>query len=73
MKFKWGLEGINKIRGLTMGGKGGGGGEVVHMPEVGLIASLSLAKELKPFPSALEVPAILFDLAKLKVKAETLS
>jgi len=56
-----------------MGGKGGGGGEVVHMPEVGLIASLSLAKELKPFPSALEVPAILFDLAKLKVKAETLS
>lgn len=41
MKFNWGLGGINKIRGLTMRGEGGGG-EVVHMPEVGLIASLGL-------------------------------
>lgn len=48
MKFKWGLEGINKIRGLTMRGEGE---EVVHMPEAGLIASLGLEKELKLAPS----------------------
>lgn len=47
MEFKWGLEGINKIRGLTMRGEGGGGEEAVCMPEVALTASLGLEKELK--------------------------
>lgn len=42
MEFKWGIEGINKIRGLTMRGEGGGGEEVAYMPEVGLTASLGL-------------------------------
>lgn len=44
MEFKWGLESINKIRGLTMRGEGGGGEEAVCMPEVGLTASLGLEK-----------------------------
>lgn len=69
MKFKWGLEGINKIRGLTMRSEGGGGEEVVHMPKVGLIASLDLEKELKLVPSVLEMRTILFYLAKIKVKS----
>lgn len=72
MKFKWGLEDINKIRGLTMRSEGGGREEAVHVPEVGLIASLGLEKELKLVPSALEMSMILFYLAKNKVKSEIL-
>lgn len=59
----WGLEGINKIRGLTMRGEGGG---AVCMPEVGLTASLRLEKELELVLSALEMPTTLFYLAKVK-------
>lgn len=66
MEFKWGLEGINKIRGLTMRGEGGGGEEAVCMPEVALTASLGLEKELKLVLSALEMHAMLFYVAKVK-------
>lgn len=66
VEFKWGLEGINKIRGLTMRGEGGGGEEAVCMPEVGLTASLGLKKEPELVLSALEILTTLFYLAKVK-------
>jgi len=45
------------------------GGEVVHVPGVGWIASLGLEKELKLVPSVLEMHKTLFYLSKVKVKS----
>lgn len=52
-----------------MRGEGGGGEEVVHMPEVGLIVILGLEKELKLVPSVPEMHTTLFYLAEVKVKS----
>lgn len=65
-EFKWGLEGINKIRGLTKRGEGGGGEEAVCMPEVGLTASLGLEKGAGACSLSTRTLTTLFCLAKVK-------